>query len=127
MAGLRERVSAQQSVTFIICGACKRAGMGVYSKSVDGCKIRLHACMQGWFCIWQPALYERCRAIARNANAGRIARARKREAIRTFINMWCLQNRRHGCLLSLNLNSGKLLEVGYIAGLVIHQMSVCLE
>ncbi len=34
--------------------------------------------------IGRAALYERCRAIARNANTGRIARARKRVAIRDF-------------------------------------------
>ena len=44
--------------------------------------------MQGWFCIWQPALYELCRAIARNANTGRIARARKRVAIRDFYTVY---------------------------------------
>ena len=56
-----------------------------YYKSVAKRLCGLRACTHGHIDTWQPDLYERCRAIARNANTGRIARARKRVAIRTFI------------------------------------------
>ena len=56
-----------------------------YCKSVAKRPGGLRACTQGRQDIWQPSLYERCRAIARNANTDRIAGALKRVAIRTFI------------------------------------------
>ena len=49
--------------------------------------------------IGRADLYERCRAIARNANTGRIAGARQREAIRDFHTMWRLQKRRLGAFI----------------------------
>ncbi len=41
-AGLRERVSAKQSVLLLICGACKIAGMVVCSKNVDASMVVTH-------------------------------------------------------------------------------------
>ena len=95
--GLRERDSAQQSgITLQIvknakhgCKFTCRTGFAFGTrktccKSVAKRLCVLRACTQGRVDTWQPELHEQCRAIARNANAGRIARAHQCEAIRTF-------------------------------------------
>ncbi len=46
IAGAHKREAIR---TFMLCDTCKHAGMSVYSKSVDECKSRLHACMQGCY------------------------------------------------------------------------------